>query len=304
MNRRTLNSSRGFTLVELLVVISIIGVLMSLTLPAINSAREAARRAVCVNNIRQVGLAMRDYDANKKKFPGYAGNPTRNTSVTTVSWQIALLPNLGATGDYKNWEENNQALSVFGYREIFVCPSDPPDRPTTPQTSYVINAGIDSADVRAAGLSFSNPSTTFNSVARGKTMTDADIQTLMLSENLNAGNYTDTAKWLVGMVWYNAVPSASSNPEHLVNGRWTTPVWTIGSANIPATDNHKARPSSFHPGGVNVVFVDGSTRFMREDIDYTIYRTLMTSSGSDPSLSSYSTVAEVKNLNEGDYVNQ
>lgn len=307
MNRRKLNSKHGFTLVELLVVISIIGVLMSLTLPAINSAREAGRRAVCTNNIRQVGLAMIDYDANKKKFPGYAGNPTRNTNVTTVSWPIAILPNLGSTGDYKTFEDSNQALTVFSYREIFVCPSDPPDRPTIPQLSYVINTGESTPDpanpnstqvetTRNKGVSFGIPKDIYTSISRGKLIVDSATQTLLLSENLNAGNYTDIGKHQVGFNWFSAVPTASSNPERLVNGRWSG--WNIGTANVNASDTNRARPSSFHPGGVNVVFCDGSTRFMREDVDYAIYRSLMTSNGAKV------TPPDQTNINEGDYTNQ
>jgi prepilin-type processing-associated H-X9-DG protein len=280
--------------------------LMSLTLPAINSAREAGRRAVCTNNIRQVGLALVDYDNNKKKFPGYTGNPTRNTNVTTVPWPIAILPNLGAGGDYKNFEDNNQQLNVFSYREIYVCPSDPPDRTTVPQLSYVINTGESTADptnpnssqvesTRNKGVSFSIPKDIYTSIARGKLIVDSATQTLLVSENLNAGNYTDTAKHLVGFVWFSAVPSTSSNPERLVNGRWSG--WNIGQANSTG-DINRARPSSFHPGGVNVVFCDGNTRFMREDVDYAIYRSLMTSNGTKVS------PADVMNINEGDYSNQ
>jgi prepilin-type N-terminal cleavage/methylation domain-containing protein/prepilin-type processing-associated H-X9-DG protein len=303
MKRISPFTSRGFTLVELLVVISIIGVLMSLTLPAVNSAREAGRRAVCTNNIRQVGQAVLNYDVNKKKFPGYYGNTSRNTNASNgVSWALAILPYLGAEGEYKNWEETNGALTLFGYREVYVCPSDPPDRPTTPQLSYVINAGLDSSEIRASGLSFGNPNTNFNSITRGKTIADGLGQTLMLSENLNAGSYTDITKALVGMLWFNALPTSSSNPERLVNGRWSG--WTIGTANQTFSDNTRARPSSFHPGGVNAVFCDSSTKFLREDIDYTVYRTLMTTSGQDASLSTYNTVQENKNLSDSDFTNQ
>jgi prepilin-type N-terminal cleavage/methylation domain-containing protein/prepilin-type processing-associated H-X9-DG protein len=306
MNRRFSNSSRGFTLVELLVVISIIGVLMSLTLPAINSAREAGRRAVCTNNIRQVGQGLINHDVNKRKLPGFAGNPTRNTSATTVSWAIAILPQFGGN-DFKSWEEANQALTTFGYREIYVCPSDPPDRPTTPQLSYVINTGesvndptnpntVQTETTRNKGISFQNPEQIYTSISRGKLIVDSLPQTLLVSENLNAGNYTDTAKHLVGFVWFSAVPTASSSPERLVNGRWSG--WKIGDANVTATNTDRARPSSFHPGGVNVVFCDGSTKFMREDVDYAIYRSLMTSNGARV------TPADLTNINEGDFSNQ
>ncbi len=282
--RHSLTPRRGFTLVELLVVISIIGVLMSLTLPAINSAREAGRRVVCTNNESQLGKALRVYESTKNKFPGYAGNKTK--AGTQVSWAVALLP-------FLDDKSENPSL---GYREIFVCPSDPPDRPTTPQTSFVVNAGWDTDEKREAGVCTSKtPETIYNAISKINTFSDGLGQTILLTENLNAGNYNQTTKHQVGCVWLKS-GNSTSTPELKVNGRWSG--WSIGNANADATNNNRARPSSFHPGGVNVVFCDSSTRFLREDIDYNVYRSLMTSSGGKNGVT-----ADVA-LSEGDYVNQ
>lgn len=88
----TNQSHRGFTLVELLVVIAIIGVLVALLLPAVQAAREAARRNTCVNNLRQIGIALHNYESTQGTLPigtTYASNVGLNTT-----WAALILPNL------------------------------------------------------------------------------------------------------------------------------------------------------------------------------------------------------------------
>jgi prepilin-type N-terminal cleavage/methylation domain-containing protein/prepilin-type processing-associated H-X9-DG protein len=122
MNNRPKQASRGFTLIELLVVISIIAVLIALLLPAVQSAREAARRTQCVNNLKQIGLALANYhDVNNVFPPGGLLPNTGNleTSIwgshsTYLSWRALILPQL---------EENNVFNSINVLEATFIIPS-------------------------------------------------------------------------------------------------------------------------------------------------------------------------------------
>ena len=108
-----LRPRRGFTLVELLVVIAIIGILVALLLPAVQAAREAARRMSCSNNIKQIGLAMHNYHDVHKKFP-YAqlyygihdGDPTSNNGGTGFGWSYFILPFVEQENLYDRFDQN------------------------------------------------------------------------------------------------------------------------------------------------------------------------------------------------------
>jgi prepilin-type N-terminal cleavage/methylation domain-containing protein/prepilin-type processing-associated H-X9-DG protein len=130
-------TSKGFTLVELLVVIAIIGVLVSLLLPAVQAAREAGRRTSCINNLRQFGIALNNFESQRKFYP-----PTEelflDTTETPPEWETnglsihaRLLPyfeqtNLHDLVDFKHdWNDSENETARTTHIEMFVCPSDP-----------------------------------------------------------------------------------------------------------------------------------------------------------------------------------
>ena len=129
---------RGFTLIELLVVVAIIAVLIALLLPAVQAAREAARRAQCVNNLKQLGLAVHNYNAQTNIFPGFSQNLFYNGGVFNpntwqnwpADWPTAILPQLEQSPlynalnfDFGMWDNHNVTVGVTRVA-FLLCPSE------------------------------------------------------------------------------------------------------------------------------------------------------------------------------------
>ena len=154
-----ISARRGFTLVELLVVIAIIGVLVGLLLPAVQAAREAARRSQCKNNLRQLGLAVVNFETTKKSYPGIQeGFGKAGNSVKLGTWAVGLMPLIEQqqlrdlwddTSEQASWNaangmspDPNQVARFYPQIGVLICPSDITNAETDSVNSYVANAGF------------------------------------------------------------------------------------------------------------------------------------------------------------------
>ncbi len=144
----TLRRRSGFTLIELLVVIAIIGILMGLLLPAVQNAREAGRRSTCINNMRQIGLAMHAYEGQTGNLPGWRNNLTGGLD---VSWPTVILPNMERKDIFNRWNEATPSnyttyLNLPSGKwqplvDAYMCPTSPPDNETVGSLVYAMNGG-------------------------------------------------------------------------------------------------------------------------------------------------------------------
>lgn len=314
MSRR--RSLHGFTLVELLVVIAIIGVLVSLLLPAIQAARESARRSNCQTNLKQLAIAFHNFETAKKSLPLAYTNPDPAKGMLN-NWAPFVLPyleeqSLIANYDLKRnwWVDPNRAL-VAQHLPIVQCPTTPDlnrmqDKPETPVNKtgscgdYFTPAGVHldinlalsgpqfpaTANLRGAIYWFAadNPNNRMTEI------TDGTANTILLGECAGREDvYRGRQKYLVDYV--GAVPVrarggawATSDNPYLIGQRnpWKPAFGTIpGPVAINNSNEWGHCFYSFHSEGANFAFADASVRFLVESIDLYTLATLVTRAGGE-----------------------
>lgn len=280
---------RGFTIVELLIVIFLLGVLIALVAPAILQARGAARRATCQNRQHELTLAIAAFEQAKDRLPGWRERLGAPGKSKDVSWSFVLLPYLQHKDLYQRYAPGGEASAADPHEtvELLICPDDVGLAGSAP-LSYAVNSGLQDAanptvygrfDLPANGLFHDQRPPSGWQGRPIVQMRTADIKdgagvTLSLSDRTEVVRWTDwQTERGVALWWQNTLdPPAESR----VNGVQPP---LAESKNL----NH-VRPSSGHSGGVMVSFADGSGRFLSNDVDYMVYALLMTPHGAKAAL--------------------
>ncbi len=301
----------AFTLIELLVVIAIIAVLVAILLPAIQQAREAARRSQCSNNMKQLGIAMHSYHETYGTLPlggatGYNAPHIADRNQSGHVWLRAIMPYIDQAASYNAWNENAQ-YNQLGNTAIIratipglLCPSDTATKTwnSTPNYNYAVNLGnttsgrttpYNGATFMMAPFFqnvFTVAATTLPAGIEGRVTKFSDFgdgtsNVMLLGEVRQGQNGQD----LRGLIWYvqhvgftaNNTPNTTV-PDQLQSGFCVAANSAIGlpCAGYGSADQLMFAARSRHVGGVQIVLGDGAVRFVADAVNLSTWRDLST----------------------------
>ncbi len=306
------NPRKGFTLVELLVVIAIIGILIALLLPAVQAAREAARRMQCTNGLKQLSLAMLTYENAAGTMPmGLVGSWAGGASASgNAGWpghtcQALLLPYIEERGYAEQYNFDYRALEVDAARGVlnrqviarsiaaFNCPSDPstgsdPKNVGYAHSNFVVSLGVNKSVHRKNGYDILETDGAFE-VDRARNIRDfqdGTATTAVASEVLAGRDETLSGVWDARGMWgIHYVGSFAYTHDDTPNTGFGDSLSTfsykrcIDYERMPCDDaagsswtQAHVAARSNHPGGVNVAFADGHVTFITDTINHQIWQ--------------------------------
>jgi prepilin-type N-terminal cleavage/methylation domain-containing protein len=301
-----LHGRRGFTLVELLVVMAILGSLVAIVLPAVQSAREAARRQICSDHLKQLALAVAEYESSVQQFPaGRVGcDDTADVAVcppglpperkTAASGFVTLLPyleqqplyaqlNVAQGGlwnrniDDLGWFANPQkAAGVMQRPPLFVCPSDDSEAisdvyaPVLAATgSYVFIQGTKGPGSPRPIAKYANDGMFLYVIQRrGNEVTDGLSHTLLLGEAVMAHTWESSNTWTYARLNADCLRTT----EYAIN---TQP------GHGSSYERQNGAMGSDHPAGALFAFADGHIELLEDQIDFGLYRAMSTIAGEE-----------------------
>ena len=312
--RITNPKSTGFTLVELLVVITIIGILIALLLPAVQAAREAARKMQCSNNLKQVGLGIATYESAANAYPmGVCWSSVYGSSGGRNGWVVAILPYIELENLYNSlnlfpttgWSADNGVNDKIYTTVIptYRCPSDTqepfacngyqlsrtnyvgcfsPNGTLVEKSAYPLRYASDSGPL-------SNPATPraiFNwNISRiVADVKDGTSNTVAVSETIAGTSIDLRGAWWEE--WGYSYSHARTPNSAIPDAMWLPSYTCVSTQEAPCTDaanwsdeNYAAR--SRHAGGVNACLLDGSVHFVSDQINSTTWQALGSIDGNE-----------------------
>ncbi len=296
---------RGFTLIELLVVIAIIAILVALLLPAVQQAREAARRTSCKNNMKQIGLGLHNYHDTHRVFPPGGVSTVSNALATFCSqapgsggisfsqapWTVAILPFIDESPRYDSFNYSAGFISIqdnaaFGNADVanrtawlrfnskYQCPSDPVAGAESGINSYFgVQGGETAFCSNSSGLRvwMKDGMLYHNSNTRMRDVVDGTSNVFLVGEtHYQSSSYVNTQfyRW-ASSDWPRSLGQPAQVAAAVLPINSLVPHKTNGS---PTFDAQSRLFGSYHSGGCQFTMTDGSVHFVSQSIDMSIYR--------------------------------